>query len=59
MSETNQEQSLDSSTQSRQQGLDDTETAAMAAAGTVIVFFVIYWALQVKAAYDLLVLAYG
>lgn len=38
---------------------DDLETATIATCGTIIVFFVIYWAIQVESAYSLLALAYG
>ena len=37
----------------------DVEYAALYAAGAVIIFFVLYWALQIRAVLDLLRLAYG
>ena len=38
---------------------DDLEMATIATCGTIIVFFVVYWAIQVESAYSLLALAYG
>ena len=38
---------------------DDLEKSALIASGTVIVFFVVYWAIQIESAYSLLALAYG
>ena len=38
---------------------DDLEIATIATCGTIIVFFVIYWAIQVESAYSLLAMAYG
>lgn len=39
--------------------LDDVEMAAVALSATVIVFFVVYWAIQIDSVRDLLNLAYG
>ena len=39
--------------------MDDVETAAVAISATIIVFFVIYWAIQIDSVRDLLKLAYG
>lgn len=39
--------------------LDDVEMAAVALSATVIVFFVVYWAIQIDSVRDLLSMAYG
>ncbi len=39
--------------------LDDDHTAAIAATSAIIVFFVIYWSLQIQSVRELLELAYG
>lgn len=39
--------------------MNDVETAAVAISTTIIVFFVIYWAVQIDSVRDLLKLAYG
>lgn len=38
---------------------DDLEMATITTCGTIIVFFVVYWAIQIESAYSLLALAYG
>lgn len=39
--------------------MNDVETAAVVISGTIIVFFVIYWAIQIDSVRDLLKMAYG
>ena len=39
--------------------LDDAQIASVAVSVTVIVFFVVYWAIQIQSVRDLLKLAYG
>ncbi|NQV71417.1 MAG: hypothetical protein HQ498_15445 [Pseudohongiella sp.] len=39
--------------------MDDVQTAAVAISTTIIVFFVIYWAIQIDSVRDLLNMAYG
>lgn len=39
--------------------LDDVQMAAVAISATIIVFFVVYWAIQIDSVRDLLKLAYG
>ncbi|MFM1897682.1 MAG: hypothetical protein RLZZ385_2756 [Pseudomonadota bacterium] len=38
--------------------LKDLQSAALTASATVIVFFVVYWAIQFSSAYSLLSMAY-
>ena len=38
--------------------LDDLEKAALVTSVTVVVFFVVYWAVQIQSTYDLLAFAY-
>ena len=38
--------------------LDDLERAAIVTSVTVIVFFVVYWAVQIQSTYSLLAFAY-
>ncbi|MEZ5491548.1 MAG: hypothetical protein R3F50_14700 [Gammaproteobacteria bacterium] len=37
---------------------DDLETAALVTSATIIVFFVVYWAVQIGSTYSLLAMAY-
>ncbi len=37
---------------------DDLETAALATSATIIVFFIVYWAVQIGSTYSLLAMAY-
>ena len=37
---------------------DDLEAAAKATCGVIIVFFLVYWAIQIESAYSLLAMAY-
>jgi len=39
--------------------MDDLETSALAISGTIIVFFVVYWIIQIDSVRQLLNLAYG
>lgn len=39
--------------------MDDVQMAAVALSATVIVFFVVYWAIQIDSVRELLNLAYG
>lgn len=39
-------------------GQKDTQSAALAASVTIIIFFVVYWAFQIESVYELLSLAY-
>lgn len=39
--------------------LDDMEMAAVAVGVTVVVFFLVYWAAQIRTTYELLASAYG
>ena len=38
--------------------LDDVEKAALAASTTIVIFFVVYWAIQIQSTYSLLAMAY-
>ena len=39
--------------------LDDVQMAAVVISATIIVFFVVYWAIQIDSVRDLLNMAYG
>ncbi len=38
--------------------LDDLEKAALVSSVTIVVFFVVYWAIQIESTYSLLAFAY-
>lgn len=39
--------------------MDDVQMAAVAISATIIIFFVIYWSIQIQSVRDLLEMAYG
>jgi len=39
--------------------LNDLEVSAVAVSATIVVFFVVYWVLQIKSTFELLSMAYG
>ena len=41
------------------QSIKDLQNAAVSVSATIIVFFVVYWAIQIDSVRDLLELAYG
>jgi|TARA_B110000971_G_scaffold144264_1_gene147445 hypothetical protein len=42
-----------------QRMMDDVQVAAVTVSASIIVFFVVYWVIQIQSVIDLLELAYG
>ena len=54
-----QDSNTDHNQQTKSAELRDSENSALLATSTIIIFSVIYWAIQIESVKELLLLAYG
>ena len=54
-----QDSNIDYDQQTESAELNDSQNSALLATSTIIIFSVIYWAIQIESVKELLMLAYG